>query len=232
MAANPESILDSIKAALGVAADYTAFDIDIIMHVNTALGILRQAGVGPVAGFVIADNTLHWDDFSPDMDVLAAVKSYIYLVVRLLFDPPATSFALDSMHKLRNELEWRLNIEGETQTPPTPPPFFDGGELPTWFSPKVVTLFFEPVITPDATDGNVFYLTMTDDCQINMPANGHDGEHITLEITSAGFSVTWGAGWNFGGQGIPVLTPEGHDIISAVFRETYGEWHAGWTPGF
>jgi hypothetical protein len=126
MSANPQSILDSIKKVLGVDSEDEAFDIDIIMHINTVFGSLQQLGVGPITGFVIIDNTLLWSNYSPNMTLLAAVKSYVASKVRLIFDPPATSFAIDAIQKLCAELEWRLNIMAEQITPPSDP-FNPGG---------------------------------------------------------------------------------------------------------
>lgn len=121
MPANPESILDSIKKTLGLDADYTAFDLDITMHINTAFATLRQLGVGPTDGFAIADNTSLWSAYSPDMVLLASVKSYVFAKVKLLFDPPATSFGIQAMKAMVEELEWRLNVQGESITKPIAP---------------------------------------------------------------------------------------------------------------
>lgn len=232
MPIDTESVLDTTKKLLGIDPAYTAFDVDVMTHTNTAFGILRQLGVGPTEPFRITDNTATWGDFSPDMDRLQGVKSYVYTFVRILFDPPVTSFALTAVKEVRTEMEWRLNVEGEDITKPTPPPGQDW-DIPDWvWSPKPVNLGYSPVVTPDMSDGNVFYLTLYGDCQINPPVNGNDGQHMTMELTSDGYAVTWGSGWNWGTYGPPVLTPDGTDIISAVFREQFGEWHAGWTPGF
>lgn len=225
-----ESILDSVKQVLGVDPAYTAFDPDVIMHINTSLGILRQMGVGGTAAFSISDNTALWADFFTDETVLETAKSYVYLTCRLLFDPPATSFGLDSAHKLRDELGFRLNVEAESLNPPPAPPIT--GVLKTAFAPKVEFLDFASVITPNAARANVFYLSLDADCQINAPDNGADGQHITLELTSNGHSVVWGAGWDFGDTGIPTLSADKADIISAVFKEQFAEWHAGYTLGF
>jgi hypothetical protein len=227
---NNDSILDSTKHLLGLDPGVEVFDTDVITHLNSAFGVLRQLGVGPVDGFVVSDSTLTWVDFTSEMDRLQSVRSFVYTTVRVLFDPPATSFGISALTEVNRELAWRLNVEGEAINPPTPPV---DTELPDWgFQPKPVNLGYMPVVTPDMADGNVFYLTLYGDCMINAPVNGLDGSHMTMELTSAGFTVTWGAGWNWGTYGQPVLTPAGTDIISAVFRETYGEWHAGWTPGF
>lgn len=118
---NPDSILDSVKKALGFTPDYTAFDLDITMHINTVFGTLNQIGVGPVTGFMIDDNTTLWSDFSGQMVLLSPVKSYIYTKVRLVFDPPATSFTIDALNRVAEELEFRLNIIGEQINPPTKP---------------------------------------------------------------------------------------------------------------
>jgi len=231
---NTESVLDSTKKLLGMDPEFTAFDVDVMTHTNTAFGILRQLGVGPTEPFIVTDSTATWGDFSPDIDRLQGVKSYVYTFVRIVFDPPATSFGLTAVKEVRQEMEWRLNVEGEDINKPSPPP---GSVLrpdsPGYvFVPIVVNLGYSPVVTPDMDDGNVFYLTLYGDCLINPPVNGGDGQHMTMELTSDGWPVTWGPGWNWGTYGPPALTPDGTDIISAVFREQFGEWHAGWTPGF
>lgn len=121
-----DSILDSVKKVLGLESTYTAFDTDIILHINSVISVLNQLGIGPVGGFMIVDNTATWDAFvgtNTDMN-LNMVKTYVYLRVRLLFDPPATSFAIEAFTKQYQELEWRLNVkrEGESWTDPNPPP--------------------------------------------------------------------------------------------------------------
>lgn len=107
-----ESILTSIKKLLGIAEEYDHFDADIVMHINSVLMILTQLGVGPAEGFVIEDETAEWTDFVPDATPvkLEAMKSYIYLKVKLLFDPPLSSSAIESTNRLISELEWRLNV--------------------------------------------------------------------------------------------------------------------------
>lgn len=106
----PESILDSTKKALGIDSEYTAFDPDITMYINGVFSTLLQLGVGPEEGFEIADKEATWDDFIGDNKAINSVKTYVYLKVRMLFDPPATSFALDSMSKMAAEIEWRLLV--------------------------------------------------------------------------------------------------------------------------
>ena len=108
-----DSILDSTKKILGIEAEYNAFDLDIVTHINSALFTLNQLGIGPDEGFMIEDASAEWDDLLEGDMNLNAVKSYIYLRVRMLFDPPTTSFALDSMQKQVTEFEWRLNTYRE-----------------------------------------------------------------------------------------------------------------------
>ena len=109
-----ESILISIKKLLGIAADYTAFDADIIMHINSVFMILNQLGVGPDTYFRIEDDLATWDEFITAEDKLDAVKSYIYLKVKLLFDPPLNSAIIEANKQIINELEWRLTIQAES----------------------------------------------------------------------------------------------------------------------
>lgn len=101
------SILDSIKTLLGIRSDDDSFDKDIIFHINTAFYNLVQIGVGD--DFSIIDNTAIWTDFLKTSKELEAVKSYVYLKVRLLFDPPTSSVLLDSIKSSLLEYECRLN---------------------------------------------------------------------------------------------------------------------------
>nr|DAL55077.1 MAG TPA_asm: hypothetical protein [Caudoviricetes sp.] len=109
-----ESILTSIKAQLGIQEEYTAFDQQIIMHINSVLMVLNQLGVGPTAGFIISDKTATWNDFLSSDKNLEATKSYVGMRVRMLFDPPTTSIVAESMNRMINEFEWRLNSEAES----------------------------------------------------------------------------------------------------------------------
>ena len=105
-----ESILTSIKKLLGITEEYEHFDQDIIMHINSVFMILTQMGVGPEEGFTISDSTTTWNEFTNDDKKIEAVKSYVYLKVRLLFDPPASSSVMEAINRSISELEWRLNI--------------------------------------------------------------------------------------------------------------------------
>lgn len=111
-----DSILDTIKKSLGVDTSIDAFDTEIVMHINSVFNILNQLGVGPAVAFSITDNTKIWTDFLVDVADLEAVKSYIYLKVKLLFDPPSTSFVLAAIEHQISELEWRLNVQAEGDT--------------------------------------------------------------------------------------------------------------------
>ena len=106
-----ESILNTIKEMLGASPDYDAFNTDIIIHINTAFMELTQIGVGPQEGFMITDDSETWADFIPETDALQlqGIKSYVYLSVKLVFDPPSNSSATESINRQLAKLEWRLN---------------------------------------------------------------------------------------------------------------------------
>lgn len=109
-----ESILLLIKEMLGPSAEDPHFDPQIITHINTVFMDLTQMGVGPEDGFIIEDETSVWTDFIPDNKKLAAVKSYVYLRVRLLFDPPASATVVEAINRDIDRYEWRLNHAVET----------------------------------------------------------------------------------------------------------------------
>jgi len=111
-----DSILTSIKKMLGIEEAVTQFDTDIIININSVFMILTQLGVGPLEGFIITDKTDEWDDFLGDVITQEAVKTYIYLKVRLIFDPPSSGFVLDSTERMIKEFEWRLNSQAEAET--------------------------------------------------------------------------------------------------------------------
>lgn len=110
-----ESILTSIKKLLGIQEDYTHFDADIIMHINTVFMTLSQLGIGPPKGFSIGDDKAIWADYiSGENKNFESIKTYIYLKVKLVFDPPLSSSVIESINRTISELEWRLNVEAET----------------------------------------------------------------------------------------------------------------------
>lgn len=116
------SILDSVKKNLGIDDEYDVFDNDIIMYINGVFSTLNQLGIGPTEGFAIEDGTATWDELLGTDLRLNSVKTYTYLAVRLIFDPPATSFTIDAMNRQIKELEWRINAyrEEESWTDPDP----------------------------------------------------------------------------------------------------------------
>ena len=108
------SILKSVKNTLCIDADYDIFDEELILHINSTLSVLNQLGVGPSNGFAIQGDEQTWAQFlGSDLPFLSMVKSYIYLKARLQFDPPATSFAIDSIKQQASEYEWRLQVAKE-----------------------------------------------------------------------------------------------------------------------
>lgn len=104
------SILTSIKKLLGVSSEYDAFDTDIIIHINSVFMVLNQLGVGPEEGFVITGSDEVWGEFTSNKLSIESVKTYIFLKVKLLFDPPLNSTVLKSYEDQINQLEWRLNV--------------------------------------------------------------------------------------------------------------------------
>lgn len=108
-----DSILTSTKKLLGISEEYEHFDDDIIMHINTVFLNLTQIGVGPEQGFLIEDESDDWSDFIEDSVQLQAVKTYMYLKVKLLFDPPLSSSVIESMNRMIAELEWRLRLAAD-----------------------------------------------------------------------------------------------------------------------
>lgn len=110
-----DSILTSIKKRIGVEPEDDAFDTDIISEINTAFKSLNRLGVGPSNGFMIEDDTSIWTDFMPDQIACADAKTYIYLSVKLNFDPPTHSAHLNSLKDQISKLEWTMNVDAETE---------------------------------------------------------------------------------------------------------------------
>ena len=109
-----DSILATIKKMLGLENDYTPFDTDVIVNINAALMTLSQLGVGPREGFVVCGYDEQWCDFVNDEAKLGAVKTYVYLKVKMVFDPPTNSFVMDAMKQQAEEIGWRLNAQAES----------------------------------------------------------------------------------------------------------------------
>lgn len=109
-----QSILTSIKKMLGIEEEYEQFDLDITIHINTAFAVLHQMGVGPSEGFRITDKDQTWEDFmSLSASSLDLVKNYIYMKVKLVFDPPLSSANIETYNKLIREYEWRMYTAAE-----------------------------------------------------------------------------------------------------------------------
>lgn len=110
-----DSILLSIKKLLGIDAEYMHFDSDLIMHINSVFSILTQLGVGPSDGFSIVSEEEKWTSFvDHDAELFSLVKSYMHLKVKLLFDPPLSSAAIDSINRQISEFEWRLFVMADS----------------------------------------------------------------------------------------------------------------------
>lgn len=109
-----DSILKTIKKMLGPSCDYDYFDTDLIIHINTVLFRLTQMGVGPSAGFSIKDDSEKWTDFISDIEKIEALKTYVYLKVKLIFDPPQSSIVMTSINDMIKELEFCLNVSAES----------------------------------------------------------------------------------------------------------------------
>ncbi len=108
-----DSILTSIKKMLGIEEEYEHFDPDILMHINSAFSILTQLGVGPDNGFMIVDKNTTWSEFIKDEAQLNLVKSYMFIKVKLLFDPPMSTAVLECYKAQVSEYESRLNVTAE-----------------------------------------------------------------------------------------------------------------------
>ena len=105
------SILTTIKKMLGLDKDYAAFDEEIKVHINSVFMYLNQLGVGPDTPYSITGESEKWLQFAPDVKDTNALKTYMYLRIKLMFDPPNTSFVLKSIQDQITELEWRLNVQ-------------------------------------------------------------------------------------------------------------------------
>lgn len=112
-----ESILNSTKKILDISEGYTAFDLDIITHINSTFSILNQLGIGPVDGFMIDGAEKQWAELGLPQKQLNMVRTYMFLKVRALFDPPTTSYLIEAMNKQIEEHEHRLSWFREELVP-------------------------------------------------------------------------------------------------------------------
>lgn len=111
-----ESILNSIKQMIGgIDETETAFDMDIMIHINSVFSDLNQMGVGPKETFSIVDDSTTWSEFTDDDALFNSVKTYVYLRVKLIFDPPASASVLSAMERQVDKLEWRLNVSASNK---------------------------------------------------------------------------------------------------------------------
>lgn len=110
-----KSILLSIKKMLGVIQNDTVFDTDIKIHINSAFSNLNQLGVGPKEGYRISGPEDLWEDFIIDNEKIESVKTYVYLKVKTVFDPPLNGTLMESFKESIKELEWRLNVAIESE---------------------------------------------------------------------------------------------------------------------
>lgn len=123
-----ESILTSTKSALGLAEDYTDFDAELILHINSVLANLHQLGIGPDGGFLIEDKNATWTQFLVRNEEIVAdprlnhVKSYMYQKVRMLFDPPTNQGVITAFEKMIEQAEWRIMVAQDDVINPLPPP--------------------------------------------------------------------------------------------------------------
>lgn len=106
-----DSILKTIKKLLGISDEETHFDADLIMHINSIFPTLRQLGVGPDKTFSISDDTATWESFIDEDTDFNNVRTYMYLKVKLLFDPPMSSSVMSAIERQINELEWRMSVD-------------------------------------------------------------------------------------------------------------------------
>jgi len=107
------SILNTVKKMLGILSEDTTFDPDVIAHINSVFMILHQMGVGTEEVFQIDSDDNSWSEFVTEENTLAAVKTYMYLKVRLAFDPPQTAGLMSSFERQIQELEYRLFVQVE-----------------------------------------------------------------------------------------------------------------------
>ena len=110
-----ESILETIKKMLGITYDYEQFDVDIIIHINSAFATLAQIGSGMKEEYTITDRYNVWSEYTEDIKILDMVKTYIYLKTRLIFDPPASSMVAEAIKSTIKELEFRIQLQTDSK---------------------------------------------------------------------------------------------------------------------
>ena len=136
-----DSIVVSIKKMLGLDDEYTPFDTDVIIHINTAFMTLCQMGIGPKEGFTVTDYDQTWDEFLTNKVMLGGVKTWVYLQVKMLFDPPTNSFVMDAYKTQAEQILWRLNVQAESVEEM---PFMREEGLKRGANPKNIPGYVEP----------------------------------------------------------------------------------------
>ena len=107
-----DSVLLSTKQMLGISPEDTSFDVNVLMNINTALTILMELGLTEVEDQLVTDNKMTWDDLLGGRTDIEYVKTYVYQKVKMIFDPPTSTAAIDAMQRSINELEWRICNNG------------------------------------------------------------------------------------------------------------------------
>jgi hypothetical protein len=115
-----ESILISTKKVLNIPHEVDAFNLDVLMHINAAFSILSDLGVFDEAGVTIEAETT-WEELQEAQELtnpltvamIQMLRTYVFLRVRMLFDPPTTGFLLTAMENQLKELEWRISTKWE-----------------------------------------------------------------------------------------------------------------------
>ena len=115
-----DSILTSIKQLLGIAQDDDSFNNELVIHINSAISVLTQLGVGPVEGFRITGPDEEWSALIGARLDIENVKSVVYYRVRLAFDPPQNSNITGAINDQIKEFEWRMNVQRENDQWPLP----------------------------------------------------------------------------------------------------------------
>lgn len=110
-----ENILGSIRHATGLGDEHVFFDPDLVMHINSVFDILHQLGIGPSGGFKLETGEELWSEFLGDSETLEMVKTYMYISVKLVFDPPQNSFLVKQLEDTKKEYEWRMNVGAESK---------------------------------------------------------------------------------------------------------------------
>lgn len=144
-----DSILVSIKKMLGLDDEYTPFDADVLIHINSAFMTLCQMGIGPKEGFMVSDYNQTWDEFLTNKVMLGGVKTWVYLQVKMLFDPPTNSFVMDAYKTQAEQILWRLNVQAESVEEM---PFMREEGLKRGANPKNIPGYVEPNSEEENTD--------------------------------------------------------------------------------